>query len=76
MHSGRLDPPCRQRPGWGLSFGLAPTYGRASSGLDRLWSARDARGLAPKSGFEPGDDEEERVEGGKRRRVHRRGVRA
>ena len=33
--------------GQGLTFSLAPTYGAASSGVDRLWSARDARGLAP-----------------------------
>ena len=33
--------------GQGLTFSLAPTYGAAASGVDRLWSARDARGLAP-----------------------------
>ena len=33
--------------GQGLSFSLAPTYGAAASGVDRLWAARDAGGLAP-----------------------------
>ena len=47
----RLAPGERRR---GLSFSLAPTYGTPSSGVDRLWSARDARGLAPAGGdFEP-----------------------
>ncbi len=46
----RLAPGARGR---GLSFSLAPTWGAASSGMDRLWSARDARGLAPGAGFEP-----------------------
>ena len=53
----RLAPGERGR---GLSFSLAPTYGTAGSGVDRLWSARDARGLAPTGGtFEP----ESRLEG-------------
>ena len=39
--------------GRGLSFSLAPTWGAASSGVDRLWSARDAQGLAPDGDFEP-----------------------
>ncbi len=40
--------------GRGLSFILAPTYGAPSSGVERLWSARDARGLSPGGGtFEP-----------------------
>lgn len=34
--------------------GLAPTWGSASSGPDRLWSAHGARGLAPKHEFEAG----------------------
>ena len=38
--------------GQGLSFHLAPTYGTAASGVDRLWSARDAGGLAPGEAFE------------------------
>ena len=40
-------------PGQGLSFSLAPTYGMAASGVDRLWSARDAGGLAPVDDFAP-----------------------
>ena len=52
----RLDPGERGR---GLSFSLAPTYGAASSGVGRLWSARDAQGLAPGGEFEP----ERRLEG-------------
>ena len=40
--------------GRGLSFGLAPTYGTPSSGIDRLWSARDVGGLAPGGEFEAG----------------------
>ena len=48
----RLSPGDRGR---GLSFSLAPTWGSASSGVDRLWGARDARGLAPNGGeFEAG----------------------
>ena len=54
--SVRLAPGDRDR---GLSFSLAPTYGAASSGVGRLWSARDARGLAPGGEFEP----ERRLEG-------------
>lgn len=46
----RLDPGDRGR---GLSFSLAPAYGAPSSGVDRLWSAREARGLAPGAEFEP-----------------------
>ena len=45
--------------GRGLSFSLAPTWGAPSSGVERLWSARDARGLAPGETFEP----ESRLEG-------------
>ena len=54
----RLAPGERGR---GLSFSLAPTYGAPGGGVDRLWSARDARGLAPGGGgdFEP----ESRLEG-------------
>lgn len=54
--SVRLDPGSR---GQGLWFRLAPTWGAASSGVDRLWSIHDARGLAPDAGFEP----ERRLEG-------------
>ena len=46
----RLAPGERGR---GLSFSLAPTYGAASSGVERLWSARDAQGLASDGTFEP-----------------------
>ena len=53
----RLTPGERGR---GLSFSLAPTWGAPGSGVDRLWSAQDARGLAPTGGeFEP----ESRLEG-------------
>ncbi len=53
----RLAPGERGR---GLSFSLAPTYGTPSSGVDRLWSARDARGLVSTDGtYEP----ESRLEG-------------
>ena len=52
----RLDPGIR---GQGLSFSLAPAWGAASSGVDRLWSARDAGGLAPGHEFEAG----QRLEG-------------
>ena len=53
----RLAPGERGR---GLSFSLAPTYGTLAGGMDRLWSAQDARGLAPTGGtFEP----ESRLEG-------------
>ena len=45
--------------GRGLSFSLAPMWGTPSSGAGRLWSARDARGLAPDGEFEP----ESRLEG-------------
>ena len=47
--------------GRGLSFRLAPTYGAPGSGVERLWSARDAGGLGGSGGdtFEP----ESRLEG-------------
>ena len=45
----RLDP---GETGRGLSLSLAPTIGTASSATERLWGARDARGLAPGGGFE------------------------
>ena len=40
--------------GRGLSFSLAPTWGAPSSGVEQLWSARDAGGLAPDGEFEAG----------------------
>ena len=53
----RLVPGDRGR---GLSFRLAPTYGAPGSSVERLWSARDAGGLAPGGDtFEP----ESRIEG-------------
>ena len=52
----RLSPGERGR---GLSFSLSPTWGAASSGVERLWSARDARGLSPVGEFEAG----QRLEG-------------
>ena len=52
----RLGPGARGR---GLSLSLRPTWGAASSGVGRLWSARDARGLAPGEEFEA----ERRLEG-------------
>ncbi len=40
--------------GRGLAFSLAPSWGAPSGGIDRLWRARDARGLASAGGrFEP-----------------------
>ena len=38
--------------GRGLSLSLAPVWGTPSSGVERLWSARDAAGLAPGGEFE------------------------
>ena len=52
----RLAPGERGR---GLSFSLSPTWGAASSGVEGLWSARDAQGLAPGTEFEA----EQRLEG-------------
>ena len=46
--------------GRGLSFSLSPTWGAASSGVDRLWSAHDAgSGAGAGPGFEAG----QRLEG-------------
>ena len=47
----RLDPGERGR---GLSFSLSPTFGTPSGSADRLWGARDARGLAPGGEFDAG----------------------
>ena len=38
--------------GRGLSFSLAPTWGMASSGVERLWSRPNARALEPGRDFE------------------------
>ena len=48
--SVRLEPGASGR---GLAFTLAPSWGAASSGLERLWSAGDARGVVPGAEFEP-----------------------
>ena len=45
----RIDPGAGGR---GLSFSVAPAWGNASSGAERMWSARDAAGLAPGDDFE------------------------
>ena len=34
-----------------LSFGLAPTWNATASGVEKLWSAHDARRLAPGGEF-------------------------
>ena len=53
----RLVPGARGR---GLSFSLAPTYGAPGSGVEQLWSARDAGGLVQGGNtFDP----ESRIEG-------------
>ena len=54
--SVRLDPGASGR---GLSYSLAPVWGTPSSGVERLWSARGAAGLAPGGEFEA----ESRLEG-------------
>ena len=38
--------------GRGLSVTLAPTWGAAASGVERLWGLRDAQGLAKEGEFE------------------------
>ena len=54
--SVRLGPGASGR---GLSLSLAPVWGTPSSGVDRLWSARDAAGLVRDDDFEA----ERRLEG-------------
>ena len=49
--SVRIDPGASGR---GLTLTLSPSWGNASSGTERLWSAADADGLAPDTGFEAG----------------------
>ena len=49
--SVRIEPGASAR---GLSLTLSPAWGAASAGAERLWSARDARGLAPDGEFEAG----------------------
>ena len=45
----RIDPGMSGR---GLSLTLAPSWGVASGGAERLWGMEDARGFAPEGGFE------------------------
>ena len=40
--------------GRGFALALSPTVGAAASGAEQLWSATDARGLAPGTEFEAG----------------------
>ena len=49
--SVRLDPGASGR---GLSLKLAPVFGAPSSGVEHLWSARDAGGLVGTEDFEAG----------------------
>ena len=49
--SVRVDPSASGR---GLSLTLAPTWGNASSAVERLWSLRDPGGLASNADPEPG----------------------
>ena len=46
--SVRIDPGASGR---GLSLTLRPTFGAASSGVEQLWSHRDATGLTPGGGI-------------------------
>ena len=48
--SVRIEP---DGSGRGLSLSLAPAWGADSGGVERLWSAGDARGLAPDGAVEP-----------------------
>ena len=48
--SVRIEPDASGR---GLSLSLAPAWGADSGGAERLWSAGDARGLAPDGAAEP-----------------------
>ena len=48
--SVRIDPGASGR---GLSLTLAPAWGAASGGADRLWSMRDARQFAANDAFDP-----------------------
>ena len=48
--SVRIDPGASGR---GLSLTLAPAWGAASGGADRLWSLRDARQFAVNDAFDP-----------------------
>ena len=48
--SVRLDPGTSGR---GLSLNVSPAWGAADGGPERLWSVRDARGLAANDEFDP-----------------------
>ena len=48
--SVRLDPGASGR---GLSLNVSPAWGAANGGPERLWSVRDARGLAANDAFDP-----------------------
>ena len=48
--SVRIDPGASGR---GLSLTLAPAWGAASGGTERLWSLRDARAFAANDAFDP-----------------------
>ena len=48
--SVRIEPDGSER---GLSLTLAPSWGADSGGAERLWSAGDARGLAPDATVDP-----------------------
>ena len=50
--SVRIDPGALGR---GLSLTLAPAWGAASGGADRLWSLRDARAFAANDAFDPAE---------------------
>ena len=47
----RIDP---GQSGRGLNLTLAPAWGTAGSGVERLWSLRDTQELAPEGDFEAG----------------------
>ena len=49
--SVRIEPGASGR---GLSLTLAPSWGADTGGAERLWSAGDARGLAPEGTVDPG----------------------
>ena len=48
----RIDPGAAGR---GLSLTVAPSFGAASGGVERLWSLGDARGFAPDGGYDAGN---------------------
>ena len=52
LGSVRIEPDASGR---GLSLTLAPAWGADAGGAERLWSAGDARGLAPDGAADPGE---------------------